>query len=308
VHEGARLLTLGEDLAYIAGLERELERGIEVTREARLHALVLKRLGTGLAPGDGTPAGWPPALRDELTETDKSEGVRCVDRAMVLLGSVRGADEVVARLSRLRRLQLSGPSVYTALLSSLGSGDPDAARTFMDWLPAISESKSKLEFIRSNEAELQELLQRDDLFQVLARRLEARAARTKAKGGLVKRYPVTVGDFLVGFTALLLDRLQQASDPAAWMGELVVIEPRVGTTLGCWIEGQRFELSPSAADLLKILGVKEKTGCDDRQLNALVEQVPLLASRLHRTSVQGDHRTTVRGIALVGTVLDLGTA
>lgn len=302
VGEGARLLLDGEDDHFLLELRRRLCGAALPAEGVELHARLLAKVALPLPDLVQEAKAGPEAL----AHAERVAATRGMHPADGLAGSSKPELTEQARLAV--QLQQLGPTLYWELLRTFFSDDRrlDFDTTWA-WFARYAEAGRGRAFFAGHQTELQELLRTggEELVGGMVQRIRQRKARTAVRGGVVTRPRIATADLVAGFAAMLLDHLKQNLAPASWMGGLFVLSERAGKNVVCWAQGEQFELSSVAAQLLIELGDTRQLYADDRHLKQLEEQLPPIAGLVRRGSVQGNHRTTIRGVGLVGRVVDL---
>lgn len=302
VGEGSRALLDGDDDGFLLELRRRLCGAVVVSDGAELHARLLAKVSS-LLPDLAREAKAGP---EALAHAERVAATRGLHPADGLVGSSEPELAEQARLAA--QLQQLGPTLYWELLRTLFGDDRrlDFDTTWA-WFARYAEAGPGRAFFAGHQTELRRLLLAggEELVSGMVQRIRQRKARTAARGGVVTSPKLAAADLIAGFAAMLLDHLKQNLAPASWMGGLFVLSERAGKNVVCWAQGEQFELSSVAAQLLIELGDTRQLYADDRHLKQLEEQLPPIAGLVRRGSVQGNHRTTIRGVGLVGRVVDL---
>jgi hypothetical protein len=302
VGEGSRALVDGEDDRFLLELRRWLCGTASPAEGAELHARLLAKVAL-LLPDLAREAKAGP---EALAHAERVAATRGLHPADGLVGS--SAPELAEQTRLAVQLQQLGPTLYWELLRTLFGDDRrlDFDTTWA-WFARYAEAGPGRAFFAAHQTELQQLLRAGGAGLVggVVQRIRRRKARTAARGGIVAKPKIAIADLIAGFAAALLDHLNQNLETASWMGGLFVLSERAGKNVVCWAQGERFELSSVAAQLLMEVGDTRQLYADDRHLKQLEEQFPPIRGLIRRGSVQGNHRTTVRGVGLVGRVADL---
>lgn len=302
VGEGSRALLDGDDDRFLLELRRRLCGAALPAEGVDLHARLLAKVSS-LLPDLAREAK---AGSEALAHAERVAATRGLHPADGLVGS--SEPELAAQARLAVQLQQLGPTFYWELLRTLFGDDRrlDFDTTWA-WFARYAQAGPGRAFFAGHQPELRQLLHAGGAEMVagLVRRIRQRKARTAARGGVVTRPRIAAADLVEGFAAMLLDHLNQNLEPASWMGGLFVLSERAGKNVVCWAQGERFELSSVAAQLLMEMGDTRQLYADDRHLKQLEEQLPPIRGLMRRGSVQGNHRTTIRGVGLVGRVVDL---
>lgn len=303
--EGSRALLDGDDDGFLMELRRRLCGAVVVADGTELHARLLAKVSSLLTELAREARVGPECM--ELAE--RIAATRGMHPADGLLGLVDSSKHELHEQARLVvQVQQLGPTLYWELLRALYGDDPRLEfDTVWAWFTRYAQAGRGRDFFAAHQTELQELLRAGGAGLVggVVQRIHRRKARTAARGGIVAKPQIAAADLIAGFAASLLDHLNHNLPPESWMGGLFVLSERAGKIVVCWTHGEPYELSSVAAHLLIELGdVRQLTG-DDRHLKQLEEQLPPIRGLVRRGSVQGNHRTTFRGVGLVGRVVDL---
>lgn len=296
------MLVDGEDDRFLLELRRRLCGAALPAEGVELHARLMAKVALPLPDLVQEAKAGPEALA-HAERVAATRGMHPAD------GLVASSEPGLAEQARLAvQLQQLGPTLYWELLRTVFGDDRrlDFDTTWA-WFTKYAEAGAGRTFFAGHQPELREMLQAGGAEMVagLVRRIRQRKARTAARGGVVTRPRIAAADLVAGFAAMLLDHLNQNVTPASWMSGLFVLSERAGKNVICWARGERFELSSVAAQLLMELGDMRQLYADDRHLKQLEEQLPPIRGLVRRGSVQGNHRTTIRGVGLVGRVVDL---
>ncbi len=303
--EGSRALLDGDDDGFLMELRRRLCGAVVVADGTELHARLLAKVSS-LLPELARESRVGPECMELAERIAATRGMYPADG---LLGLVDSSNLELQEQVRLAvQVQELGPTLYWDLLCTLYGDDPRLEfDTVWAWFTKHAEAGAGRDFFVAHETELQGVLRAGGAGLVggVVQRIHRRKARTAARGGIVAKPKIAAADLIVGFAAGLLDHLNQNLEPASWMGGLFVLSERAGKNVICWAHGEWYELSSVAAHLLIELGDVRQLTDDDRHLKQLEEQLPTIRGLVRRGSVQPDHRTTIRGVGLVGRVVDL---
>lgn len=301
----------GSEAAYLEELSGLMSgRLVQPLRQVRVHQSTLMKIAEGLRSQiNESPA--ESAVSGELRRVMESHGMYPAEAVVAAIGATGELADLNAQTRLLSRIQNHGPAVYWALLCGLFQ-EPLAMseETLWAWFCIFARTcgSRRREFFRTHEKSLRKALSAGGRAMVpqLVLRLRKREARRTENRGIKLRIRLAESDLIIGFANYLIDRMKLGLEDAAWTKDLFVLEQRAGVAVRCHAECQSYSLRPGSARLLRELGDCRRVDCENRDYKHLIEDLPLVARSVSREFAGKNNKASVRGLGLVGRVIDIG--